>query len=281
MYEIRKKHILAPGIKLFEIFAPKIAAKARAGQFIILRQDDKAERIPLTIAGYDRTEGIITIIFQEVGRSTLDLGKLEEGDQILDFVGPLGRESEIDYCGTVVCVGGGVGVAPLYPITRALHDKGNRIISIIGSRSGESLIWEDKMRKVSDVLYPVTDDGSYGEKGFVTDILERIINNEKIDMVVAIGPLVMMESVSNKTRTKGIKTVVSLNPIMLDGTGMCGACRVKIGNEIKFACVDGPEFDGHMVDWENVKNRAKMFIKEEKVALEASGCNCSKKGGGC
>ncbi len=281
MYKIRKKEVLASNIKLFEIAAPDIAKKARAGQFIILRLDEKAERIPLTIADYDRKKGTITIIFQEVGRSTYDLGKLEKDEQLLDFVGPLGKESDIDYYGTVVCIGGGVGVAPVYPITRDLHDRGNRVLSIIGARSRENIIWEEQMKKVSDSLYVVTDDGSYGEKGFVTDVLEKIISNENIDMVVAIGPLVMMESVSNMTRTRGIKTVVSLNSIMLDGTGMCGACRVGVGEEIKFACVDGPEFDGHMVDWEVAKSRANMFKKEEKIALEAADCNCLKKGGGC
>lgn len=278
MYEIKRKALLANNIKLFEIFAPEIARKAQAGQFVIVRQHEKAERIPLTIADFDRNQGTITIIFQEVGRSTIDLGQLKKGDYILDFVGPLGKESEISKYGRVVCIGGGVGVAPLYPIAKRLHGEGNYIVSVIGARSWEDLIWEEKMRAVSDALYITTDDGSYGEKGFVTDILKRIIGSEEIDAVIAIGPLVMMEAVSEITRPHGIKTVVSLNPIMLDGTGMCGACRVQIGQETKFACVDGPEFDGHLVDWDNAKRRAKMFLQEEKIALEVLRYNCSEGG---
>jgi len=281
VYEIKRKDILAPNIKLFDVYAPLIAAKAKAGQFIILRQHEKAERIPLTIADYDRKNGLITIIFQEIGRSTFDLGKLETGDFILDFVGPLGCESDIDNYGTVVCIGGGVGVAPLFPVARALKEKENRIVSIIGARNSESLIWENKMRNVSDLLYVTTDDGSYGEKGFVTDILTRVVEKEQVNMVMAIGPLGMMQNVAELTRKQNIKTLVSLNPIMLDGTGMCGACRIQVGSETKFACVDGPEFDGHQVDWETAKSRAKMFVTEEKIAMQGAckgHCSC---GGEC
>ncbi|MBO8159118.1 sulfide/dihydroorotate dehydrogenase-like FAD/NAD-binding protein [Thermosyntropha sp.] len=278
MYTIKDKILLAPGIKMFMIDAPSIAQKAKPGQFVIVRKDEYGERIPLTIADSDKREGTITIIFQEVGRSTQDLGKMEVGDMILDLVGPLGRESEIDFYGTVICVGGGVGVAPIYPITRALHMKGNRIISIIGARSADYLIWLDKMDEVSDEFYVTTDDGSYGRKGFVTEVLTEIMDKEEINMVMAIGPIQMMEAVSRITKEKGIKTLVSLNPIMLDGTGMCGACRVQIGDEVKFACVDGPEFDGHLVDWENAKRRLKMFEREEKIALTSLGCRCCQGG---
>ncbi|MGI6453406.1 MAG: sulfide/dihydroorotate dehydrogenase-like FAD/NAD-binding protein [Syntrophomonadaceae bacterium] len=281
MYEIKRKAVLGPAINLFDVVAPEIARKAQAGQFIILRQNEWGERIPLTIADYDRERGLITIIFQEVGRSTIDLGKMEAGDKILDFVGPLGRPSEIDKYGNVVCVGGGVGIAPLYPITRELFAAGNKIVSVIGARSREVLIWEDKMRSVSNEIHIATDDGSYGTKGFVTDILKEVLNGEKIDMVLAIGPLVMMQSVSELTRTHGIKTLVSLNPIMLDGTGMCGACRVQVNGEIKFACVDGPEFDGHEVDWENARSRALMFKEEERIALQSERKHSHGEEGGC
>lgn len=282
MYEIVEKSILAPGIKLFEIYAPLISRKAKPGQFVIVRKDEWGERIPLTIADHNQESGTVTIIFQEVGRSTLELGKLEKGDKVLDFVGPLGKESEIENYGTVVCIGGGVGVAPLYPVTRALYEKGNRIISIIGARSAEYLIWKDKMEKVSEELYVATDDGSQGVKGLVTDVLRDVMGKNDIDRVIAIGPLPMMQAVSELTRTRGIKTIVSLNPIMLDGTGMCGACRVQIGDETRFACVDGPEFDGHLVDWENAKKRARMFIDEEREAMRANICSCRNGGAaGC
>ncbi|MGI6413976.1 MAG: sulfide/dihydroorotate dehydrogenase-like FAD/NAD-binding protein [Syntrophomonadaceae bacterium] len=273
MYLIKDRQVLARNIKEFKVEAPEIAKKAQPGQFVIVRQSEKAERIPLTIADFNRDDGLITIIFQEVGRSTADLGKLQQGDYLLDFVGPLGVPSEIRQYGTVVCVGGGVGVAPLYPITKALYDTGNRILSIIGARSADYLILEQKIREVSETTMVTTDDGSYGERGLVINPLKRILDSEKVDLVVAIGPLVMMESVCAVTRSSGIKTIVSLNPIMLDGTGMCGACRVQVGNERKFACVDGPEFDGHLVDWENAKKRARMFEAEERIALSMIGCN--------
>lgn len=278
MYEIVEKSVLAPGIKLFQIYAPLIARKAKPGQFVIVRKDEWGERIPLTIADHDAERGTVTIIFQEVGRSTYELGKLEKGDKVLDFVGPLGKESEIENYGTVVCIGGGVGVAPLYPVTRALYKKGNRIISIIGARSADYLIWKDRMETVSNELYIATDDGSLGEKGLVTDVLRNVMEKHELDRVIAIGPLPMMQAVSELTRIKGIKTIVSLNPIMLDGTGMCGACRVQIGGDTKFACVDGPEFDGHLVDWENAKKRARMFINEEKEAMNKALCTCQNGG---
>lgn len=278
MYRIRSKKVLGPDLKLMVVEAPEIAAKAQPGQFIILRENEYGERIPLTIADFDRTEGTITIIFQEVGRSTRDLGMLEAGDSILDFVGPLGKKSEIEDFGKVVCVGGGVGVAPVYPITRALYEAGNHVVSIIGARSRDLLILEDEMRKVSHQLVVMTDDGSYGEKGFVTDALRKVLSQDNYARVIAIGPLVMMKAVSEVTREFGVKTIVSLNPIMVDGTGMCGACRVEVGGETRFACVDGPEFDGHEVDWNLVQQRARMFLAQEKIADEArgGGCRCQK-----
>ncbi|MGI6513195.1 MAG: sulfide/dihydroorotate dehydrogenase-like FAD/NAD-binding protein [Syntrophomonadales bacterium] len=278
MYRIRSKKVLGPELKLMVVEAPEIAAKAQPGQFIILRENEYGERIPLTIADFDRQEGTITIIFQEVGRSTRDLGLLEAGDSILDFVGPLGKKSEIEDFGKVVCVGGGVGVAPVYPITRALYEAGNHVISIIGARNRELLILEEEMRKVSHQLVVMTDDGSYGEKGFVTDALRRILSQDNYARVIAIGPLVMMKAVSEVTKEFGVKTIVSLNPIMVDGTGMCGACRVEVGGETRFACVDGPEFDGHQVDWNLAQQRARMFLAQEKIADEAhgGGCRCQK-----
>jgi ferredoxin--NADP+ reductase len=281
MFRIRSKKVLGPELKLFVVEAPEIAAKAQPGQFIILRECECAERIPLTIADFDRQEGTITIIFQEVGRSTRDLGLLEAGDSILDFVGPLGQKSEIENFGKVICVGGGVGVAPVYPITRALYEAGNHVVSIIGARNKDLLILEEEMRQVSHQLVVMTDDGSHGEKGFVTDSLRKLLSEDTYARVIAIGPLVMMKAVSEVTREFGVKTIVSLNPIMVDGTGMCGACRVAVGGETKFACVDGPEFDGHEVDWALAQQRAKMFLTQEKIAdhhhhAHGGGCKCQK-----
>ncbi|MEN6460132.1 MAG: sulfide/dihydroorotate dehydrogenase-like FAD/NAD-binding protein [Syntrophomonas sp.] len=282
MFEIIEKEVLAPAIKLFKVSAPEIAVKAQPGQFIILRMDEKGERIPLTIADFDRDKGLLTLIFQEVGRSTKEIGQLNQGDSILDLVGPLGKPSEIEKFGRVICVGGGVGVAPIYPITRAMKQAGNEVISIIGARNGDSLILEQEMKEVSNELYVVTDDGSVGMKGFVTTKLLEILGEGKPDLVVAIGPLVMMQAVSELTRPYQIKTVVSLNSIMVDGTGMCGACRVPVGQKTKFACVDGPEFDGHQVDWAIAAMRARMFTDEEKTAMDeyhhhAGGeCQCRK-----
>ncbi len=283
MFEIIKKEILAPTIKLYKVYAPEIAAKAQPGQFIILRLDEKGERIPLTIADFDRKIGLLTLIFQEVGRSTKELGELNVGDTILDLVGPLGKPSKIENFGQVICIGGGVGVAPVYPITRAMKQAGNEVISIIGARSDDTLILEKEMRQVSDQLYIVTDDGSAGAKGFVTTMLQKLLaKGTKPDLIVAIGPLVMMQAVSELTRQYQIKTVVSLNSIMVDGTGMCGACRIPVGNGTKFACVDGPEFDGHEVDWATAAMRARMFADEEKNAMEGyhqhtgGECQCHK-----
>ncbi len=277
-FRIRRKEILGPGLKLMDVEAPEIAAKAKPGQFIILRTDTNGERIPLTIADFDGREGLVTIIFQEVGRSTEDLGKMKRGDYIQDFVGPLGKASEIEDFGKVVCVGGGVGIAPVYPITRALFDQGNHVISIIGARQAEALILQEEMGKVSHEMFAMTDDGSAGEKGLVTEPLRRILEQDNVDRVIAIGPLPMMKAVSIVTKEYGVPTIVSLNPIMVDGTGMCGACRVEVAGKTKFACVDGPEFDGHQVNWNLAQQRAKMFILQEGMAMKrrGGGCGCQK-----
>jgi len=273
LFKIVSKVELAPELKLFEVSAPEIAARVQPGQFIILRIDERGERIPLTVADFDRSRGLITLIFQEVGRSTIDLGQLEAEDYILDVVGPLGMPSPIENLGRVVCIGGGVGVAPVYPITRALKEAGNEVISIIGARNQDYLILTGAMQAVSDSLRIATDDGSDGEKGFVTDILQQVIvDHSPIDLVMAIGPLPMMQAVAELTRPFGIKTMVSMNTIMVDGTGMCGACRVVVGDKTMFACVDGPEFDGHQVDWKIAQMRARMFEREERRAMEACGC---------
>ncbi|MCD5404910.1 MAG: sulfide/dihydroorotate dehydrogenase-like FAD/NAD-binding protein [Desulfotomaculum sp.] len=278
MYTIVKKEVLSEAVFLFDIKAPKIAAKAKAGQFLILRLNEKGERIPLTIADSDSKKGTITTIFQVVGRTTRDMSKLNEGDEILDVVGPLGEPSEIEKYGRVVCVGGGVGIAPIYPIARALKECGNEVIGIIGARSKEFLFWEDKMAKVSDRLIVCTDDGSYGQKGFVTQAIEQVAKEEKIDCLWAIGPMPMMKAVANTTKPLGIKTIVSLNPIMLDGTGMCGACRVSIAGETRFACIDGPEFDAHKVDFDLAMKRLAYYREEERQADSSANCKCGGAG---
>ena len=265
MYRILKKQELSPGILEYDIEAPRVAKKALPGQFIVLRVNEEGERVPLTIADFDREKGIVTILFQVVGASTGLLASLKEGDSILDFVGPLGQPSELsDHMGTIVFVGGGIGVAPVYPIARAAHELGNKVISILGAKTKDILIFEERMRAISDEVLITTDDGSYGIKGFVTNAIEELIKRgEKIDQVTAIGPGVMMKSVAEATRPYGIKTIVSLNPIMVDGTGMCGGCRVQVGEETKFACVDGPEFDGHLVDFQGLMARGRMYRTQE------------------
>jgi len=276
VYKILEKQDLAESLKLFVIDAPKVAQKAQAGQFIILRVNEKGERIPLTIADFDREKGTVTIVFQEVGKSTKLLGAQRAGDTIQNFVGPLGNPSHIQKYGRVVCVGGGMGIAPVHPIARALKEAGNEVIGIIGARTKELLFWEEKMRKACSELLITTDDGSYARKGFVTDVLREVIEKRgNVDLVIAIGPLPMMKFVSLLTKEYGIKTIVSLNSIMVDGTGMCGACRVTVGGETKFTCVDGPEFDGHQVDFEEMGRRARIFYDEEQQALRA--CECGGK----
>lgn len=279
-FKILNKKELVPTIHFMDIHAPHLANKSRPGQFIILRIDETGERIPLTIADFDREKGSISIIFMEVGKTTEQLAAMKTGDEILDFTGPLGIPSEIEKFGTVVLIGGGVGVAPIFPQARAFMEAGNRVISIIGARSEDLLLWEDKMREVSDELYITTDDGTKGHHGFVTDIIKKILEDgEKVDRIIAIGPPVMMRAVAGVTAPFKVKTIVSLNSIMVDGTGMCGACRVLVGNETKFACVDGPEFDAHLVDFTLLMNRLTIYQDEEKKALEKfhckrEGCQC-------
>jgi len=258
-----------------EIEAPGVAAKAQAGQFIILRINKEGERIPLTIADFDRSRGTITTIFQEVGYSTRLLGTLEAGDNLADLVGPLGQPTEVENYGRVVCVGGGVGVAPVYPIARVLKEAGNEVISIIGARTRKLLILEAEMRAVSSELLVATDDGSYGHHGFVTDLLKQVLEERgNVARVWGIGPVVMMRAVAETTRPFGVATIVSMNPIMVDGTGMCGACRVSVGGETKFACVDGPEFDGHKIDWQLALRRMTMYKEEEERIIEAHKGGC-------
>lgn len=278
MYEIIAREDLAPVTKLFEITAPEIALKAKAGQFVIIRLCETGERIPLTIADYDRNAGTLTLIFQEVGKSTIQLGTLQPGDKLCSVTGPLGLPSEIEEFGTVMCVGGGVGIAPIYPIARALKQAGNEIISIIGARNKDLLFWEDKMRSVSDELIVCTDDGSYGREALVTVPVEEILEARKdVDVVWAIGPSIMMKFVCLATRPFGVKTIASLNSIMVDGTGMCGACRVEVAGSVRFACVDGPEFDGHEVDWDLLLARQRQYLPQEKAALEHYECECEKR----
>ena len=261
MFKILKKEELSPNVYAMEIDAPRVAKKAEPGQFIVLRVDEKGERIPLTIANFDRETGRILIVFQVIGASTMALAALNEGDDILDFVGPLGRPSEIAKLdGTMVVVGGGIGVAPTYPIARAMKEAGNKVIAIMGAKTKDILIMEDEMKEVTDEIVVTTDDGSRGIKGFVTNAVQALVDRgEKIAQITAIGPVIMMKSVADATRDLGIKTVVSLNPIMVDGTGMCGGCRVTVGDETKFACVDGPEFDGHLVDFKGLMSRQRMY----------------------
>ncbi len=271
-HEILEKRELAKAVKLMKVGAPLIAKKAQPGQFITLRLDEKGEKIPLTIADSDKEEGTLTLIFQEVGTTTIKLGALSVGDSILDIVGPLGHPAEIRKFGKVVCVGGGIGTAVIYPEVKALKAAGNSVISIIGGRTKDLVILEDEIRRVSDEVRIMTDDGSYGRKGLVTDALRKVL---PADLVVAIGPLPMMRAVAEMTRPLVIKTIVSLNPIMIDGTGMCGGCRVSVGGKTKFVCVDGPEFDAHLVDFAELSNRLKMYRPEEKVSLDLHACRLS------
>ena len=277
MAKILFKSNLAPSVYEFLVDAPLIAHKCQPGQFVMIRTDEDSERIPLTIADFDREKGTITLIVQAVGNTTKHLCEtFEEGDDILDVVGPLGHPSEMGRFGTVVCVGGGIGVAPVYPIARAYHELGNKVISIVGARSKDLIIWRDKMQAISDELIITTDDGSEGHKGFVTDPLREMLEKgEKIDLVLAIGPVIMMKNVVATTKPFGTKTTVSLNTIMVDGTGMCGGCRVMVGNENKFACVDGPEFDGHLVDFANLMQRQMMYKDQESIEYSCGGhCKC-------
>ncbi|WP_350344669.1 sulfide/dihydroorotate dehydrogenase-like FAD/NAD-binding protein [Proteinivorax tanatarense] len=276
MNTIISKDILSPSIKRYVIKNSKIAAKAEAGQFIILRVHEKGERIPLTIADYDREKGTVAIVFQEVGNTTQKLGEMEVGDKILDFVGPLGVPTTLPQGDNIVCIGGGMGIAPIYPEVKSLYNKGVKVTGVLGARTKDILFFSNEMDKICDKLYIVTDDGSQGRKGFVTDVLRDIIKNDnKIDGVIAVGPLPMMKAVCDITKVHNIPTIVSLNSLMVDGTGMCGGCRVTIGDEVKFACIDGPSFDGLKVDFDEQMRRLKMYKEEEEKVL---GCKC---GGEC
>jgi len=287
LFKIVSKKELAHDIARFDIEAPLIARKALAGQFVVIRIHEDGERIPLTIAAYDREKGNISLVAMRIGKSTALLAELKEGDSILDLVGPLGNPSEIEDFGRVICVGGGVGIAPVLPIARELKMAGNYVISIIGAKTKDMLILEDEMESASDELHICTDDGSLGYKGFVSGLLEDYLEKNLIDnkskktniaRCTAIGPAIMMASVVRVTKKYELKTIVSLNSIMVDGTGMCGACRVEVGGKTKFVCVDGPEFDGQQVDFDLLISRQKMYCDDEKVCygLHEEECRCNK-----
>ena len=273
MFKITEKTFLQESVVRMVLEAPEIARKRKAGQFVVLMIDEKGERIPLTIVDSDGGKGTLTIIFQVVGKTTACLAELNPGDHILHVLGPLGHPTEVENFGTSVCVGGGVGVGVVYPIAAALKNAGNKVISIIGARTKDLLILEEEMGRVSDRLLVATDDGSCGFHGFVSAVLQNVIDaGEKIDRVFAVGPVPMMRVVCDVTRPHGIKTIVSLNPIMVDATGMCGACRVSVGGATKFGCVDGPEFDGHQVDFDLLTSRLRMYCEQEGVAYEQHRC---------
>lgn len=269
MNEIVKKERLGPKINLIKLKVPEIVSKAKPGQFVILRIHEEGERIPMSIADLEPETGLLTIIFQEVGKSTNQLGRFKVGDVLCDVVGPLGRPSHIKLYGRCICVGGGIGIAPIHPIAQALKKAGNKVTSIIGARTKELLIMEKEMEKASDELLVCTDDGSYGIHGFVTQPLSRLLKDDtRTDFCMIVGPVPMMKVACMVTQPYGIKTMVSLNPIMVDGTGMCGVCRVTVGGRTKFACVDGPDFDGHQVDFDELSRRLSMYAKQEKISLE-------------
>jgi len=269
MFKILGKIHLAPQVFQYLLHAPDIAKKALPGQFIIIRLDETGERIPITISDSDPIQGTLTVFVQAVGKTSIEMSLMHAGDFILDVVGPLGNPTQVDLFGTVVLIGGGFGIAAIHPITRALTQAGNKTIAILGARTQELVILEKELINAATQVHVVTNDGSYGEKGLVTDTLKMLIEKkEPIDRIIAIGPLIMMKSVADLTRPYKIPTLVSMNPIMIDGTGMCGACRVTVGGEMKFACVDGPEFDGHAVDFEGLLNRLKTYIPEEAEAKE-------------
>jgi ferredoxin--NADP+ reductase len=264
MYKIVRKSELAPKIKLFEVATPDIAAKANPGQFVIVKTSENGERVPITLVNADMKKGTITFVFNEVGKTTRQLGLLNEGDSILNLCGPLGNPSEIEKFGTILCVGGGVMIAPMLFQVSAMRKAGNKVITVIGARIKDLLFFENEMKALSDEFYMATDDGSKGYKGL--DFLKEIFAKQKIDRVVAMGPVVMLKTVSEMTKPLGIKTIVTLTPIMVDGMGMCGACRVTVAGKTKFGCVDGPEFDGHQVDFEELVQRQRMFLPEERLA---------------
>jgi ferredoxin--NADP+ reductase len=277
VYEILLRDDLAPQIHLFKLKAPSVARKAQAGQFVIIRIDEQGERIPLTIADWNRDEGSVNVVFMEVGTTTHRLALLKAGDSIANFIGPLGLPTHIEKLGTVVCVAGGFAVATIFPIARAMSEAGNRVISIMGARNKNLIFWEKELGSTSDQLIVTTDDGSYGRKGLVTEPLKELLEAGGIDRVIAIGPSIMMKFAAKTTEPFGVKTIVSLNPIMVDGTGMCGCCRVSVDGKTRFTCVDGPDFDGHQVDWDLLLARQKIYLDEEKNSFEAWQHQC----GGC
>ena len=278
MYEVIENTVLAEKVNRYRINAADIARRRQAGQFIILRIDEDGERIPLTIADADPEAGTLTLVVQEVGKTTARMTRLKPGDRLMDVVGPLGSPTHIEKFGTVVVIGGGIGIAPAHPIAQALKEAGNRLISILGARTKSLMIMEAEMRRASDEVLICTDDGSYGTHGLVTDVLkERIESEGKPDLVFAIGPVIMMKFVCKLTREFDIPTVVSLNPIMVDGTGMCGGCRVSVGGKSKFACVEGPEFDGHQVDFEELVKRQAFYREQEKESYECFQAECREK----
>jgi len=275
MFEIMKRQEMADGtVVLNEIGAPKIANKAKPGQFVILKANETGERIPLTMADTNTKKGTLTVIYQVVGKSTALFKSLQVGDRFQDVIGPLGKPTHLEKVGTVVCVGGGTGVAVIHPITRGLKEIGNHVIAIIGARTKDLLILEDKMTAASNELHVCTDDGSYGHHGFVTDVLKEVLEKEDVKLVVGIGPVPMMKFVSKLTAEYKVRTLVSLNSIMVDGTGMCGCCRVSVGGKTQFACVDGPEFDGHQVDFDELAQRLDAYKEEERRAYEKYTAEC-------
>ena len=276
MNKITEKVYLSENVVKMVVEAPDVAKKRKAGQFIVLMTNEKGERIPLTIVDSDAEKGTITLIFQIVGKTTACLAEMSEGGSLFTILGPLGHPTEIKNFGAAVCIGGGVGIGVVYPVIKALKEAGNNVISIIGARTKDILILEDEIRAVSDELIVTTDDGSYGVHGFVTKVLQDLIDSgKKIDIAFAIGPVPMMKFLCEVTRPYGIKTIVSLNPIMVDATGMCGACRVSVGGKTRFACVDGPEFDGHEVDFDLLTNRLRTYLDQEKTAMEDYRCKCN------
>ncbi len=276
MHEIVEKKDLNSEDYLIKVRAPLVAGKFKPGQFVIFRIHENGERVPITITDSDPREGLISVIIKRAGKTTCELGEFTVGKSILDVVGPLGNPSEIEKFGTVICIGGGTGIACIYPIARALREAGNHVVCILGARSKELLIWVEEMKSVCDELIVTTDDGSYGRKGVVTNPLEELIRAKKIDRVIAIGPPIMMKFVAQTTKPHGVKTIVSLNPVMVDGTGMCGSCRVFIDGEMKLACIDGPEFDAHKVNFNDVMSRLSMFKEKEAEATEAFNRGCCK-----
>ena len=274
-YEILYKNEVCKNQFEIRVKAPYITKNAKAGQFIILRVDKNSERIPLTIADYDRENEVLTIVYMAVGYTTKKLASLNVGDEIEDIVGPLGKPTRIEKYGTVVCVAGGYGAAPCYLISKAFKDAGNKVYMIMGARNKDLIFWQDKMKDACSELIITTDDGSLGVKGFTTSVMADIMNREKIDYAIAVGPMPMMKAVADLTRGKGIKTEASMNPIMVDGTGMCGACRITVGDEVKFACVDGPDFDAHLIDFDEVMNKSKIYKDYEKRCDETN-CNLQK-----